>query len=293
MSESSCSRRPWKPEPIEFSDEYIEEYNNALELAEKRCEEAEAAHCRTLLARLRMPEDELIMKTNPRSDDMLRRAKIIDGMFIYDPEKRKQQEIIDQKNASRSINKMKPRKQLKMRPEERGSTWARRNEERDRRLRRRNAPIPSTTTPPDPEVEGQRGRQQGSNGPRRVAALVAKYSWGQEGGPPPASEAELQSLADQMARLRRERANFARPKRTDAERLARAETMLRIMRGKARAGFGGERAMATQEWSLNRSAGLALAKRARKLWMNLKTHLDSLGTPSVLIEEGIALLDAD
>ena len=153
MSESSCSRRPWKPEPIEFSDEYIEEYNNALKLAEKRCEEAEAAHCRTLLARLRMPEDELIMKTNPRSDDMLRRAKIIDGMFIYDPEKRKQQEIIDQKNASRSINKMKPRKQLKMRPEERGSTWARRNEERDRRLRRRNAPIPSTTTPPDPEVE--------------------------------------------------------------------------------------------------------------------------------------------
>jgi hypothetical protein len=131
------------------------------------------------------------------------------------------------------------------------------------------------------------------NGPRRLEALVAKYSWAQEDGPPPASEAELQSLADQMARLRRERENFARPERTDAERLARAEAMLHIMRGKARAGFGGGRAMATQGLTLNRSAGLALAKRARKLADDLDAHFDPLGTPSVLIEEGIAMTYAE
>ena len=138
-------------------------------------------------------------------------------------------------------------------------------------------------------VRDPRGRKQGSNGPRRVDALVAKYSWGREDGPPPASEAELQSLADQMARLRREKENFARPERADAERLARAEAMLHIMRGKARAGFGGGFAMASHGLSLNRSAGLALAKRAKKLALDLEAHFDPEGTPSVLIEEGIAM----
>ena len=92
-----------------------------------------------------------------------------------------------------------------------------------------------------------------------------------------------------MARLRRERENFARPDRTDDERLARADGMLHIMRDKARAGFGGGRAMATQGLTLSRSAGLALAKRARKLADDLDAHFDPLGTPSVLIEEGIAM----
>jgi hypothetical protein len=142
-------------------------------------------------------------------------------------------------------------------------------------------------------VEGQGGRQRGSNGSRRVDALVAKYSWAREDGPPPASEAELQSLAHQMARLRREKENFARPERADAERLARAETMLNVMRGKARAGFGGGQAVATQGLTLSRSSGLKLAKRARKLALDLKARFNPLDRPSVLIEEGIALLDAD
>ena len=51
--------------------------------------------------------------------------------------------------------------------------------------------------------------------------------------------------------------------------------------------------MATHGLSLNRSAGLALAKRARKLSIYLEAHFDPLGTPSVLIEEGIELLHAD
>ena len=96
-----------------------------------------------------------------------------------------------------------------------------------------------------------------------------------------------------MARLRREKENFARPERADGERLARAEAMLHIMRGKARAGFGGGRAMATHGLTLNKRAGLAFAKRARKLADDLDAHFDPLGTASVLIEEGIALLDAD
>ena len=124
-------------------------------------------------------------------------------------------------------------------------------------------------------------------------ALNAKYPWGQEGGPPPASEAERQSLADQMARLRKEAKNFRRPDRPDAERLARAEAMLHIMRGKAYTGFGGGQAMATHGLSLNRSAGLALAKRARKLELDLEALFDPEAAPSVLVEEGIALLDAD
>ena len=128
---------------------------------------------------------------------------------------------------------------------------------------------------------------------RRLDALDAKYPWGREGGPPPASEAERQSLAGQMARLRKEAGNFGRPERADGERLARAEAMLHIMRGKARAGFGGGQAMATHGLTLHRSAGVALAKRARKLAVDLAKHFDPEGTPSVLIEEGIALLDAD
>ena len=141
--------------------------------------------------------------------------------------------------------------------------------------------------------KGSRGRPQGSNGARRVDKLDAKYPWGREGGPPPASEAELQSLAEQMARLRIEAGNFARSGRADHERLAHAEAMLHIMRGKARAGFGGGRAVATHGLSLNRSAGLALAKRARKLALDLEAHFDPKAAPSVLIEEGIALMDAD
>ena len=92
-----------------------------------------------------------------------------------------------------------------------------------------------------------------------------------------------------MARLRKEAGNFGRPDWLDAKRLARAEAMLHIMRGKARAGFGGGRAMATHGLSLNRSEGLALAKRARTLAHDLEAHFDPEGTPSVLIEVGIAM----
>ena len=96
-----------------------------------------------------------------------------------------------------------------------------------------------------------------------------------------------------MARLRKEAGNFGRPDRLDANQLARAEAMLHIMRGKVRASFGGGRAMATHGLSLNRSEGLALAKRARTLAHDIKAHVDPKAAPSVLIEEGIALLDAD
>ncbi len=64
---------------------------------------------------------------------------------------------------------------------------------------------------------------------------------------------------------------------------------MNIMQGKARASFGGGHAMATHGLSLNKSAGLALAKRARKLAHDLEKHVDPAGTPSVLIEEGIAM----
>ena len=57
-------------------------------------------------------------------------------------------------------------------------------------------------------------------------------------------------------------------------------------------GSDGSEAMATHGLSLNRSAGLALAKRAKKLALNLEAHFDPDGTPSVLIEEGITLLGA-
>ena len=88
-----------------------------------------------------------------------------------------------------------------------------------------------------------RGRRRGQ---RQLEALNSKYPWGQDMcGLPPANEEERQSLARQMARLHREKENFARPERDDGERLARAEAMLHIMRGKARVGFGGGRAMAT------------------------------------------------
>jgi hypothetical protein len=96
-----------------------------------------------------------------------------------------------------------------------------------------------------------------------------------------------------MARLRREKKNFARPERADGEKLARAEAMLHIMRGKARAGFDGGRAMATQGLTLSGKKSLALAKRARKLALDLEARFNPMDTPSVLIEEGIALLDAD
>ena len=127
---------------------------------------------------------------------------------------------------------------------------------------------------------------------RRMEALEAKHPWGREGGPPPASEEELQSLAAGMVRLRKEAKNFSRPERADATTLAlkeRAEAMLHIMRNKARIGFGGGFAMASHGLSLNRSAGLAIAKRARKLADDLEAHFDPESTPSVLIEEGIAM----
>ena len=118
--------------------------------------------------------------------------------------------------------------------------------------------------------------------------LEAKYPWGRQGGPPPATETEQQELAEQIHRLRIEAKNFARPERVDGERLAHANTMLDIMRGKARDGFGGGKALAKRGLCLNRSAGLALVKRAKKLAADLDAHFDSKGAPSVLIEEGIA-----
>ena len=65
------------------------------------------------------------------------------------------------------------------------------------------------------------------------------------------------------------------------------------MRGKARAGFGGGGAMAAHGLTLNGSAGLALAKRFWKLALDLEANFDPKGTPSVLIEESIALFHAD
>ena len=56
-----------------------------------------------------------------------------------------------------------------------------------------------------------------------------------------------------------------------------------------RDGFGGERALATRGFNLNRSGGLALAKRARKLALDIEELFDPEGAPSVLIEEGLAL----
>ena len=120
--------------------------------------------------------------------------------------------------------------------------------------------------------------------------LDAKYAWGRPGGLPPASEAEQQSLAEEIRRLRIDAENFARPERADGERLAHAKAMLDIMRGKARAGFGGGLALTSRGLSLNRTAGLALAKRARRLALNLDRHFNPEGAPSVLIEEGLALL---
>ena len=95
-----------------------------------------------------------------------------------------------------------------------------------------------------------------------------------------------------MIRLRQEAKNFSRPERADAATLAlkaRAEAMLHIMRNKARIGFGGGFAMASHGLSLSRSAGLEIAKRARKLADDLDAHFDPESTPSVLIEEGIAM----
>ena len=57
-------------------------------------------------------------------------------------------------------------------------------------------------------------------------------------------------------------------------------------------GSDGSEAKATHGLSLNRSAGLALAKRAKKLALDLEAHFDPEGAPSVLIEEGLALWHA-
>ena len=130
----------------------------------------------------------------------------------------------------------------------------------------------------------------------RVEALEAKHPWGREDRPPPASEEELQSLAAGMIRLRKEAKNFSKPERANATTpalKARAEAMLHIMRNKARIGFGGGFAMASHGLTLSRSAGLAIAKRARKLADDLDALCDPESTPSVLIEEGITLLNAD
>ena len=99
-------------------------------------------------------------------------------------------------------------------------------------------------------------------------------------------------MAEQMARLRKEARNLRRPERADGRRLARANTMLDIMRSKALAGFGGGRALGRHALNLNKSAGSALAKRAKKLALDLEKHCDPEGAPSVLIEEGLALWDA-
>ena len=152
---------------------------------------------------------------------------------------------------------------------------------------------PKPPTAPAAKARAAKPPAHHPRGQRRLKALDAKYPWGREGGPPPASEAERQSLADQMARLRKEAMNFRKPERADGERLAHAEAMLHIMRDKARAGFGGGRSMATHGLSLKKSAGLALAKRARKLVLDLGAHFEPEAAPSVLIREGISLLDAD
>ena len=57
-------------------------------------------------------------------------------------------------------------------------------------------------------------------------------------------------------------------------------------------GSYGSEAMATHGLSLNGSASLALAKRAKKLALDLEAHFEPEGAPSVLSEEGLALWDA-
>ena len=154
-------------------------------------------------------------------------------------------------------------------------------------------PAAGTSAPVARNPIATKGKSRRTPGQRRVDALEAKYPWGREGGPPPASEAERQSLANEMASLRKQRHNFARPERADGERLARADAMLQNMRSKAYTSFGGGQAMATHGLSWKGSAGLKLARRARKLELDLKAVIDPKAAHRVLIEEGIALLDAD
>ena len=92
--------------------------------------------------------------------------------------------------------------------------------------------------------------------------------------------------------MRIEAGNFARPDRADEKRLAHANKMLAIMRGKTRASFGGGLALATRGFDLNKSAGLTLAKRARRLALDLEAQFHPEGRPSVLMEEGLALWNA-
>ena len=51
--------------------------------------------------------------------------------------------------------------------------------------------------------------------------------------------------------------------------------------------------MATYGLKVNVSAGLAIAKRSKKLAQDIEKLVNPKAAPSVLVEEGIALLDAD
>ena len=56
------------------------------------------------------------------------------------------------------------------------------------------------------------------------------------------------------------------------------------MRDKAHAGFGG-RALVARGLDLNKSAGSALAKRAKKFALDLEAHFEFDGAPFVMIGE--------
>ena len=66
-------------------------------------------------------------------------------------------------------------------------------------------PAASTSAPVARDPTATKGKGRRTQGQRRMDALEAKYPWGREGEPPPTNEAERQSLAKQMASLRKER----------------------------------------------------------------------------------------
>ena len=69
--------------------------------------------------------------------------------------------------------------------------------------------------------------------------------------------------------------------------------MLHNMRSKAYTRLGGGQAIATHGLIRNETAGVKLARRARKLELDLKAFVDPKAAHRLQIEEGIALFDAD
>jgi hypothetical protein len=131
MSSQSTGSK-WQPTVIDWSDKEIEAYNAAIDKDEQEMEEREAACSHQLLKRLKMPEDEATIKNRNPSWSEINAARIRSDRFEYDPDKR--QDVIA-KSLDRAIQK--PIEPLKIRKDERIATWARRNEERDAKIRRK------------------------------------------------------------------------------------------------------------------------------------------------------------